>query len=279
MRILSAFAVVSTLALTQAAFAADMPRKAPIAPAPVPVAPSWTGFYVGLNLGYGWSTDQSAVISANDPSSQTVFTLNPNLNPSGLKSNGPLGGLQLGYNWQFAPNWVLGFETDFQVSDLNDTATAPVPLAGFPFSSVIEQQINWFGTVRGRLGFLITPNWLVYGTGGFAYGRVEQSYAFVNNSLAFLLVGAAVCSPNTTCTFGSNTETRTGWTAGGGFEYLLPNIRILNSATTVKLEYLYVNLGSQNVISPWLSAPAQSFTAAFDDAAFHVVRAGVNVKF
>jgi outer membrane immunogenic protein len=81
------------------------------------------------------------------------------------------------------------------------------------------------------------------------------------------------------CTFGSNTETRTGWTAGGGFEYLLPNVRILNYATTVKVEYLYVNLGSENVISTGIASPASSFTAAFDDAAFHVVRAGVNVKF
>ena len=132
--------------------------------------------------------------------------------------------------------------------------------------------------MRGRLGFLITPNWLVYGTGGFAYGRVEQTYAFINSIGPIITHGTFACAP-TVCAAGSNTEIQTGWTAGGGFEYLLPNIRILNYATTVKLEYLYINLGSQNVVAPGVTSPAHSFTAAFDDAVVNVVRAGVNVKF
>jgi outer membrane immunogenic protein len=137
--------------------------------------------------------------------------------------------------------------------------------------------------VRGRLGFLITPNWLVYGTGGFAYGRVEQTWTLTNTangiSVLVLTPPSFSCPAASVCAAGSNSEIQTGWTAGGGFEYLLPNIRILNSATTVKLEYLYVNLGSQNVIVPTLTNPAASFTASSDDIAFHVVRAGVNVKF
>jgi outer membrane immunogenic protein len=277
--VVTAIVASCTICFTQVAVAADLPNKAPIAPAPA-VAPSWTGFYAGLNLGYGWSTDQSAVVSGNDPSSQLFLSVSrPNANTSALNSNGILGGLQLGYNYQFAPSWLLGFETDFQFSNLNDSTSAAFSLAGFPFSSAAHQDINWFGTVRGRLGFLITPNWLVYGTGGFAYGRVERSYAFVNNSGITVIGGTLTCVANSVCAAGTTTDTRGGWTAGGGFEYLLPTVRILNHDTTVKLEYLYVNLGSQDVVAPGLTNPAASFRASFDDVAFHVVRGGVNVKF
>jgi|SRR5215470_9284760 len=117
-----ALAGVSILALTQFTFAADLPRKAPIAPAPV--VPSWTGFYVGANLGYGWTGDRSTVISGNDPDAELFLTTaRPSAQPPPLNSNGLIGGLQLGYNYQFAPSWLVGIETDFQGSDLNDSVS------------------------------------------------------------------------------------------------------------------------------------------------------------
>lgn len=281
--IVTAIAASCTICFTQFAVAADLPSKAPPM-APAPIAPSWTGFYAGLNLGYGWTDDRSITVSANDPSTQAFLNnVIANVSPS-PKSHGILGGLQLGYNYQFAPSWLVGIETDFQASSLNDTASGSFLIVGVPvpFSTAAHQDINWFGTVRGRLGYLVTPSWLVYGTGGFAYGRVEQSY-----STADLGVAVGVLTPpsftctggGAVCAAGSKTDTRGGWTAGGGFEYLLPNFRILNHATTVKLEYLYVNLGSQDVVVPTASNPAASFTAHSGDVVFNVVRAGVNVKF
>jgi outer membrane immunogenic protein len=279
--LLAILVAVSTVAFAQFASAADLPSKAaPMAPAPI--APSWTGFYIGGNLGYGWTDNRSTTVSANDPATQ-VFLAAVNSNvPPNSKSNGILGGLQLGYNYQFAPSWLVGIETDFQASSLNDTASGSFRLGGVPFSTAAHQDINWFGTVRGRLGFLITPSWLVYGTGGFAYGRVEESYSTANVSpnvsITVLAPPGFTCAAGAVCAAGSKTDTRGGWTAGGGFEYLLPNIRILNQPTTVKLEYLYVNLGSQDVVVPTTN-PAASFTAHSGDVVFNVVRAGVNVKF
>jgi outer membrane immunogenic protein len=259
------------------ALSADMPVKA--LPPPTAV-PSWTGFYVGGNLGYEQSTDRSVLVSGNDPSSQLFIASSaPNANISSFNPKGILGGLQLGYNYQFAPRWVLGFETDFQANGLNDSKSAAFLVAALPFSSVANEAINWFGTTRGRLGFLVTPNWLVYGTGGLAYGRVERSYAYVNNSGTIGVCGGLSCSAASVCATGTTTDIRSGWTAGGGFEYLLPTVRILNHDTTVKLEYLYVNLGNQNVIAPGVNNPASSFTAGFNNAAFYVVRGGMNVKF
>lgn len=272
--------VFAAFAITGASFA-DSTTKPPSAA----ISPSWTGFYAGSNIGYGWTEDQSTAISSNDPATQ-VLILNAvplSLNSPTLKSSGVLGGLQLGYNYQFAPNWLLGIETDLQVSDLKDRSSGAFTELGVPFSSTAHQHVDWFGTVRGRLGFLITPDWLVYGTGGFAYGRVEQSYSIANNakfiSIGFLTAPSFICVEASVCASGSDTQTRTGWTAGGGVEWRIPNFAILNRPATVKLEYLHVNLGNKDVIVRALSNPAASFTARFEDTAFNVVRTGVNVRF
>jgi outer membrane immunogenic protein len=266
-------AAVCMIALTQVAWAAGVP--------PV-LAPNWTGFYAGMNLGYGWTKDQSAVVLGNDPGSIAFLNATaPSANPPVLNLDGIIGGGQLGYNYQFLPRWLLGIEADFQGANLDDSASSSFATAGVPFSSALSETIKWFGTVRGRVGFLVTPNWLIYGTGGLAYGRVKRSYAFINNSIAFVIGPGLTCAPNSICAIGANSDTSTGWTAGGGFEYRLPNFRIFNHDTTVKVEYLYVNLGGgKDVVAPGVGFPASSFTAQFGgDIVFQVVRGGINVKF
>src|SRR5580692_2070991 len=104
------------------ALAADMPMKSPPMPAPV-AAPSWTGFYIGLHGGAGWG------------SSQTSFT-DPNgvISPISLDSDntkiGAVGGIQLGYNWQFAPTWVAGLEGDFSLASIPNKVPTPVAFGG-----------------------------------------------------------------------------------------------------------------------------------------------------
>src|SRR4029077_11595140 len=106
--------IIGILALTSSVMAADLPRKAP-APAPVVVAPQWTGFYVGANLGYAFDHSDANLVG-NDPVfagliAGTFFGGGvPTAQPLGFDRNGITGGLTVGYNWQFAPQWVLGVE-------------------------------------------------------------------------------------------------------------------------------------------------------------------------
>jgi outer membrane immunogenic protein len=180
---IAAIALIGTPAL-----AADMPVKAP-APAPAPVY-NWTGWYGGINVGGTWSDDPINVSTTNLFTCPTVdcsggagaaaaFAQGTNGTFSG-RGAGFIGGGQFGYNWQFN-NWVAGFEADIQGTRVKATgeSTATFPATPFDFSLTtnvsVTKEIDWLGTVRGRVGYLWTPTLLVYGTGGLAYGGVKAS--------------------------------------------------------------------------------------------------------
>ena len=260
--------------------AADMPVKAPVLTALA--VPSWTGFYAGANLGYGWG-DRSPTITATDPGTTAFIKAISSgwINPAPFGTSGVVGGFQFGYNFQFAPNWLVGIETDVQWSDMNGNSNGAFSFVrgAVPHTSSADERINWFGTVRGRLGYLVTPNWLVYGTGGFAYGSVEQQATVTNVSATGVVNSSFTCVANAVCATGSRSETRGGWTAGAGWEYLLDGNPFFNRPVTVKVEYLYVNLGKNDLLLPTLNNPAVSFATQFGDTAFQTVRAGFNVRF
>ncbi|HEY4847032.1 MAG TPA: outer membrane beta-barrel protein [Methylocella sp.] len=284
-------ASAGALALTGAALAADLPSRTP-PPVYLPPPPvfTWTGLYIGLNAGYIWSN------------SNTVDTATTNLDPGNglggetaaniasaalatasvpLRNDGFIGGGQIGYNFQFANNFVAGLEADFQGVAANGSTTrfSQAPIAGFPTNPIDQilsssRRLDYLGTVRGRLGFTITPTLLVYGTGGLAYGQTRASTSitqFIENAAAL---------PNAYSSFGSFSNARVGWTAGGGVEWLfLPN-------WSVKAEYLYYDLGS---VTFGLS-PLQNFNIAgvlFTNGApvsrtsfrGNIVRAGLNYHF
>jgi outer membrane immunogenic protein len=145
--------------------------------------------------------------------------------------------VQLGYNWQFNNNWLVGIETDFNWSGMKGAgSSSPNLLAPF-ITATADEQIKWFGTVRARLGYLPMDNLLAYVTGGFAYGRVEHTASYINNSaIPFGNVAGSsfVCNTGATCFTGSSSSMATGWTAGTGFEYALwKNL-------TLKAEYIYM---------------------------------------
>jgi outer membrane immunogenic protein len=123
------------------AFAADMPTKAYTPMSPTPVT-TWTGFYVGLNAGYGWA--------------------NTNITGAAGSSNlnGFVGGGQIGYNWQIN-SLVLGLEGDIQGTGQRQSASA--------LGITVEQKLPWFATARGRLGYAFGPSWMLYATGGAAW--------------------------------------------------------------------------------------------------------------
>src|SRR5215470_3848757 len=163
------------------AFAADiavkMPVKAP-PPPPVPVF-SWTGFYAGINGGYAWA-DRTFNFAGNDTVSQGL-TCGPGggaigtCAPASFAMQGGVGGGQAGYNWQFNRNWLLGIEADFDWSSLRGRGASNFIFGGVSPIDIFRanENVDWFGTLRARLGF-VSDNWLIYATGGFAYGRVKD---------------------------------------------------------------------------------------------------------
>jgi len=263
------------------AFAADMPYKAP--PPPPPPLCIWCGFYVGVNAAYGWG-NRSVAFTPNDPLSTILFnTLNGAPPPLSFGTSGGAGGLQLGYNWQVDRSWVLGVEADIDASNVKGSGSSTsVNTFGIPFSETLNERITSFGTVRGRLGYLPTDNLLVYLTGGFAYGRVENTGSYVPSG-GFNAVDNAdklsyVCTAGSPCFAGSSTKGGSGLTLGGGLEYaLVRNV-------SLKAEYLYVNLGSRSVtqtavvVIPAFPGPA-SFNSNFSQTTLNVVRVGVNYHF
>jgi outer membrane immunogenic protein len=259
------FAVAMSLGVPQVASAADLPVKAPSMLAPAPIY-NWTGFYVGGNIGYGWGngdTSFTPLPSAAAFINLTPMTLSPN--PKGV-----LGGLQLGYNWQ-AGTWLLGAEADIQASGVKgDAMVAPIPNfapAGSTFAgsaATASENIKWFGTLRARAGILVNPMLLAYATGGLAYGNV--AYAANTNYISGLCPG---CVQYPT----SFSKTKAGWTVGAGLEWaFMPN-------WTAKIEYLYIDLGSESAtVNPVPANPP--FQVAYNwKTTENIVRVGLNWKF
>jgi outer membrane immunogenic protein len=153
--------------------------------------------------------------------------------------------------------------------------TAPFNVPAFPVAHFLSQKIDWFGTVRGRVGSTITPSLLVYVTGGLAYGQVDSTSTVSGINIfgaqgtnTFTLVPAAVA-------FSSRT-TKTGWTLGGGIEGLL------GGNWTGKIEYLYLDLGT---VSGAFVTPIVTTTGGFLSSSFssqitnHILRVGLNYRF
>lgn len=279
-------AALAATAISGSAFAADLPSRK-IAPAYVAPAPllMWNGFYLGLNAGYAWS-DRTATTSA------LPFFANPGLGGStpssqlaalsasgsiGSKSGGFLIGAQAGYNMQLSPSFVAGIETDIQgvfgSSGVSSFGAAGDGTRTYFAAGDTRARLDWFGTLRARVGFLAAPSLLFYATGGLAYGGAKLSDNVVQTR-------APVAA--TTVPFGGATAysgMRVGYTVGGGAEYKF------SQAWSAKLEYLYYDLGSAKANGAWIQVNAAGVpfigVAAETTRRFsgHIVRAGLNYHF
>jgi outer membrane immunogenic protein len=231
---------------------------------------SWTGFYIGGHVGEGWSSGWNG--TANPLPSPAAFGALPlsfTQSASGLIAGG-----QIGYNWQFAPNWMLGIETDLSKAHINTVSVTPaLNLAGAPFvgdadcpgtqvcTSFLGRDLHLLGTVRARAGF-VWDHLLVYITGGFAYGRIGYRANY-----------------NVCCQHPSSfTDTKTGGTIGGGLEYALPGTL---GNWTIKGEYLYVELASANDTVQQMSPPDPTYHMRYDwnRTKIQIGRFGLNYKF
>ncbi len=207
--------LASIVASVGAAGAADLAVKAPAYKAPPPVILSdWAGFYIGINGGGGWAN--------------TSFDFNPIIN---AKPSGGLVGGHAGYNWQYG-NVVAGLEADFDGADLKTTDAA-----GF------EQKTNELASARGRLGYVVLPNLLAYGTAGAGWGHTELSTG-----------GATFDAIN-----------QFGWVAGAGLEYKLWGPLI------ARAEYLHYDFGKT-------SLPPVIFQDNLKES-IDTVRGGLSYKF
>jgi len=211
-------AILAFALAAPAASAADLRRPPPAYPTKVPpyVVFDWTGFYAGVNAGYGW-----------DRSRYDFGALGANA----FDVKGGLVGGTVGYNYQIGQT-VLGIEGDIDWQDAKGSAAC---VAG-----ICQTRSDWLGTVRGRLGYAF-DRFMPYVTGGAAFGDVKATIPGL----------------------GAQSDTRAGWTAGGGVEYAFA------PDWTVKVEYLYADLGKFN-------CAVCGANVKFNE---NIVRAGLNYKF
>ena len=240
-------AAVGTLIGTSIATAADL---APVYKAPpvavVAQAFNWNGFYIGGNIGYSAGRIQNdlRVFGVNVASDRQDF-------------DGIIGGGQFGANWQVGHRFVVGVEIDAQGSGQRGNRRYTFGAIPAVLLNVdARHDLNWFGTARGRAGFLLTDSALLYATGGAAYGGLSSNYTL--NVLNVAVLNARI------------NDDRVGWTVGGGLEWKFAQ------NWSAKAEYLYVDYGRENAQLLLLGVPVVEVRNHVYD---HIGRVGINYHF
>ncbi len=253
--------IVSLLAatcLSTAAFAADLPSRRQAPAAYVPPVFTWTGFYAGLNAGYAFNGDADLKDVRYVKNNVSYSFANGGFNSYRKSDEGSFtGGGQVGYNYQMG-SVVFGIEADFNyINTKNEYAMDYVNANNRLVDSVrAESKVEWFGTVRPRLGFTPVDRLMVFVTGGLAFGEIKNSATYEFATYNFSR---------------SKSDTRAGWTVGAGAEYAVTN------NITVKGEYAYVDLGDSHFTVQ--RDGFDEYVTMKEKTNFHVVRAGVNYKF
>jgi outer membrane immunogenic protein len=238
-----ALAAAGLLGLTAAVSAADLPSRPAQAPVELTIPYGWSGFYVGVNAGYGFSDNRHR------PLCTPACAPTPALNTD---ADGFVGGGQVGYNQQIG-RYLVGIETDIQYSDIGRTVTGAAPGA---VSYAATQRLDYLGTLRARVG-LVMDRVLVFATGGLAYGDVGLAQTTVFPAATYAV---------------ASTRTEVGFAAGGGLEYgFTPNL-------TGKAEALYYDLG-RRTLSGGATPPTGLVRGARFETAGVIARAGLNYKF
>jgi outer membrane immunogenic protein len=245
--------------------------------------PAFGGAYIGLNAGATWgsasyATDPGCLA---DPAAPAVFC---NSAPSASAVNGAAvaasgsgdlsgagftGGIQGGYNWQ-SGKIVFGGEGDFGAysfdNSINTTGAFPLVFAGTTYALTERASTNWLITLRGRIGYTVTPYLMLYGTGGLALTDFRFASGYSDNAISPGLYTGGTG-------FGARSEVKAGWVAGGGGEWLL------DGPWSIKAEYLYLDFGSMSVAVPTSNTAAFTQTMLVDaDLSAQVARVGINYR-
>jgi outer membrane immunogenic protein len=289
------FTGVVLLGLTTASgHAADMSFRAPPRYLPPPPTMSWTGFHIGVNAGYSWgiapfAPNQNLSMLRIGPPVEIAMAVTA-AGAAGRRLSGSTGGFtagaQVGFDWQASESLVVGLEADaeaFSKPEARGTSSAMVDVpngGGLRIGSFTEgaRSLDYLGTVRARLGFLVTPSFMIYGTAGLAYGGASGSYGVLQTLYAAPFAPFASRPWTGESSFSS---LRVGWTAGAGAEWMIyPGV-------SLKGEFLYYSLGSKATPAFVTTDPTGiKLGAAWSDATHanirfdgYVVRAGVNIHF
>ena len=259
--LLASIAGIALLA-GSSANAADLSRRQPVYKAPPPVvAPipifSWTGCYIGGHIGGGWGRKTFDVRFADEDFAP--FSVRD-------KTSGFLAGGQIGCDYQFAPNWVIGIEGAASWADIKGTTDISFEgLLDAVESASVHAKTDFLASATGRLGFA-WDCWLGYVKGGIAWGHDKYN------------VASTVVFPDwqEAGTF-AGSETRTGWTVGAGVEWaFLPN-------WSAKLEYDFYDFGARNVSLPGTINGDEGLEISSVDAhikqQIHTVQFGINYRF
>jgi outer membrane immunogenic protein len=230
--------------------AADVPANEPVVAEAPPAVYDWTGFSVGVHAGVagGDVTDPFSLFDEYEGEEILSGEL-------GLNNGGVFGGGGVGADYQFSGGFVVGVLADISATDIDGKLSIDLGDGNNSFSAEAGSSVEWFATPRGRIGYA-WDRLLIYGTGGAAFGEVESSVSIDIN-------GEGISESVKTDHF--------GWTAGAGLEYAITD-RI-----TFKTEYLFVDLGSEEVFSAQFGEDV-SFTLDAETK-FHTLKAGANFRF
>jgi outer membrane immunogenic protein len=220
----------------------------------------WSGFYAGINAGYGGNKFSYPVTG-----DLTLGAVSETLEAKAkLNSSGFLGGGQVGFNLTNSGAWLFGIEADIDASSITGEVSANGAAAGLLAANAsikAGSEIDYLGTVRGRAGFITSRDLLICGTAGLAYGEVKSRYALGVSSAGTSLFAAA----------GSQSDTDMGWTVGLGAEYPV------SDRMTLKAEYLYADLGEHTLIAtPFALLGATGDVAVKVGTTANIVRVGLN---
>lgn len=265
---LACTAAAAAIVFTSSAYAADMPLKAP--PLVAPVA-AWSGWYAGVNAGWAGQRNCSTLLPQGlwgNFAPDAAFLAG--LGTGCADASGFIGGGQFGVNYQTG-SMVWGLEADLSGLSTKSSRTSngafPVTVATGTITET--SSTPWLATFRGRLGALVTPNTLLYATGGLAVAQVNA-----NADIAYFELNGA---PRAHAT-GSATQVTAGWTAGAGAEMKL------GSNWSVKGEYLYVSLDPVSYNTAYDLIAGVNVWGNFNEkisvpTTLHLVRVGANYQF
>jgi outer membrane immunogenic protein len=217
--------------------AADLPRAMPTkAPIVAPVRTAWTGCYLGGNIGYGRARN----VYGNPPGDadapdQTI--------------DGVVGGGQVGCDYQFSDPFVVGIQGMFDWTSMSGTGD---PYVG---GKVLKARVPWLATLTGRVGYAFQPNWLLYVKGGAAWTRTDFDFFFTSDGSLFA----------------SGDGTRSGWTVGGGGEWMFA------PSWSIFLEYNHLFM-SRDTVTIKNTANALTFPFNFKQD-IDLVQLGINYRF
>ena len=226
--------------------------------APACCEASFAGAYIGAAVGYARQRVEVTNETVGAPAKGLIFSDN---------DGSVTFGMYVGYNWRRCCSpFVFGIETDFNYLDTSPTGLDIEPGPVATETASLESNMNWFGTLRGRAGYVVHDRLLLYATGGLAYAKVYHTLSIEN-------VGASQ-GLNLGNVSASSDKTKVGWTVGGGAELLH------DSNWLLRAEALYVDLGDNPEY--WQFTLPGGFTGNANDRwddQFWIARIGVAYKF